>query len=91
MTQDRRDGILMKQSDDLDEDGSFLQSSLLDFYQIRPFKNDCHKEDWNDTCLGDFVPNQDIVTKPKNGSNGFDQIIKLHNEWSLISKRKRSV
>ena len=38
---DRRDGLLKKQLDDLEEDESIFHNSLHDYYQIRPYENEC--------------------------------------------------
>ena len=86
---DRRDGLLKTKLDDLEVDESIFHNSLHDYYQIRPYENDCPEDGWDDMCLADFVAEHNIVTKPKTGSKGFEKIIKLQDEKSYISKRKR--
>ena len=86
---DRRDGLLKTNLDDLTEGESIFHKSLHDYYQIRPLQNDCLENNWDDMCLADFAAEHNIVPKPKTGSKSSKGIIKLQDEKSFISKRKR--
>ena len=81
---ERREGLLRSDLEDLDEDDKIFHKSIHDYYQIRPIDDDDDEEkEWENTCLADFVAKFNIAYKKG------DNTIKLLDEKSFISRRKR--
>lgn len=86
---DRRDGLLKSNIDDLEEDERIFHNSLHDYYQIRPENSESEEKDWEGMCLADFVGWHNIASSSQSRNKTSPNLIKLLDDKSYVTKRRR--